>query len=212
MLRLIRRETVVSEFAQARGMSVLFPFRVPSETMQLVRTYRNDEICAFSPHLEKTLIGIRTTPDGCFLVAKFKWRKNITGGCVPRRPCFCCGDRPDALAFCPVHVLWPAIRERVPPGQPLFTTVNSRNFNRITRAVLTRLRITASKRYSSHGFRRGAAQELKEVGSPWAVVATAGLWRPPAFRGNVDLTAEVEQGVRSLFPVDSDSESDAEAV
>ena len=158
------------------------------------------------------LVGVRTTPDGCFLVAKFKWRKNITCGFVLRRPCFCRGDRPAARACFPVHALWPSIRELVPPGQPLFTTVNSRNFNMILRAVLTRIRITAAKRYSSHGLRRGASQELEEVGSPWAVVAAAGLWRSPAFRGYVDLTAEVEQGVRSLFPVDSDSESDAEAV
>ena len=211
LLRIVRHETAASEFAQACWRSFLFAFRVPSETLQLVRAYRGDEINAFSPQKEKALIGIRTTPDGCFLVTKFKWRKNITGGCVLRRPCFCTGGRPAARACCPVHVLWPSIRERVSPGEPLFTAANSRNFNGILRAVLSRLRVLAAPRYSSHGFRLGAAQELKEVGSPWAVVATAGLWRSPAFRGYVDLTAEVEQGVRSLFPVDPDSESDAEA-
>ena len=89
LLRTIRHETVAIEFEQACRMSFLIAFRVPSETLQLVRAYRADEICAFSPHREKASIWVRTTPDGCFLVAKFKWRKNITGGCVLRRPCFC---------------------------------------------------------------------------------------------------------------------------
>ena len=37
LLRIIRHETVVSECAQACWMSFLFAFRVPSETLQLVR-------------------------------------------------------------------------------------------------------------------------------------------------------------------------------
>ena len=73
------------------------------------------------------------------------------------------------------------------------------------------MRAKAAERYSSHGFRCGAAQELKEVGSPWTVVATAGLWRSPTFRRYAAMTADVEQGVRILFPADSDSESDPEA-
>ena len=192
-------------------MSFLVAFRVPAESIQLTRAYRRDEINAFPPQREKALIGLRTTQDGCFLVDKLKWRKNIAGGRILRLPCFCGGDRLSSRACCPVHVLWPAIRARVPPGSPLFSAVDGRNFNRIARAVLTRLRVSAATRYSPHGFRRGPAQELKEVGSPWDGVTTAGLWRPPALRGYLDMTTDVEQCVRSLFPVDTDSESDAAA-
>ena len=116
LLRIIRRETVVSEFAQACWASFLFAFRVPSETPQLVRAYRGDEICAFSPRKEKALIWIGSTPDGCFLVTKFKWRKNITGGCVLRHPCFCTGDRPAARARCPAHVPWQPYANALHPG------------------------------------------------------------------------------------------------
>ena len=211
LLRIIRRELTGSEFAQACWMSFLFAFRVPSESLQLTRAYRNDEINACSPQREKAIIGIRTSPDGCILVAKLKWRKNITGGCILRRPCFCQGDRPASVACCPVHSLWPAIRARVPPGAPLFSAVDGRYFNNILRAVLTRSNVDEASRFSSYGFRRGAAQELKETGSHWAVVASAGLWKSPAFRGYVDLPDDVEQGVRNLVVADSDFNSDADA-
>ena len=95
-----------------------------------------------------------------------------------------------------------------PPGDPLFSAVNARNFNRILRAVLRKMKTKDPDRYSSHGFRRGASQGLKTSGSPWVVVETAGLRNSPAFRGYVGLTAEVEQGVRQLFDVDPASESE----
>ena len=37
---------------------------------------------------------------------------------------------------------------------------------------MLRLRVPEAPRYSSHAFRRGAAQELKESGSPWV----GGVW------------------------------------
>ena len=74
-LRIIRLETIQSEFAQACWMSFLFAFRVPSETLRLQRAFRNDDLAAFSPQKEKALIGVRTDTDGSFLIIKMKWRK-----------------------------------------------------------------------------------------------------------------------------------------
>ena len=103
LLRIIRHETVASEFPHACWMSLLIAFRVPSETMQLVRAYKNAELCAFSPQREKALIGIRTAPDGFFLVTKFKRRKIISGGCVLLLP------RPHAVAcHTGTSSAWPA--------------------------------------------------------------------------------------------------------
>ena len=56
----------------------------------------------------------------------------------------------------------------------------------------------------------GEAQDLNTDGSPCAAVATVGMWHFPAFRGYVDLATDVEQGERSPFPVDLESESDCE--
>ena len=97
--------------------------------------------------------------------------------------------------------MWPAIRDRVPAGDPMFSAVNPRNFNRILRAAMRRLDVPDSGRYSSHGFRRGAEQDLNVDGSTCAVVATAGTWNPPAFCGYDDLTADLEQGVKNLPPL-----------
>ena len=131
LLRIIRLETVQIEFDQACWMSFLFAFRVPSETLRMQMAFRNDDISAFSPQKEKVLIGIRDGPDGQFLVVEMKRGKNLTQGCVLRLPCFCTAGLPLANACRPVHILWPAIRPRVPPCDHLFSAVNARNFNRI---------------------------------------------------------------------------------
>ena len=86
------------------------------------------------------------------------------------------------------------------------------DFSRILRVALTRLKVPDAARYRSYGFRRGTAQELKETGSPWQVVASSGLWNSPAFRGYVDLSTDVESGVRNRFDVDPESASGADAV
>ena len=93
------------------------------------------------------------------------------------------------------------------PGELLFQSITRRNFNRVLKAVLARIGVPSADRYSSHGFRRGTSQELKETGSPWSVVATSGVWRSPAFRGYLDMSKDVEQGVAQLFAVDFDSDS-----
>ena len=82
---------------------------------------------------------------------------------------------PGASACCPVRVLWPAIRPRVPPGSSLFSSFNVRGSSRILRAVMRKMRIKDAGRYSSHGFRRGAARDLGEAGSSCEVAASAGL-------------------------------------
>ena len=133
--------------------------------------------------IEKTLVGIRGDVTGPYMAGRMKWRKNIDGGCILRRPCFCPGDRPAASACCPAHVIRPAVRARVPPGSLLFSAVNARKVDRALRAVLRKLETPGANRYSSHGFRRVAAQDLKENGPPWEVVATAGVRGAPDFRG-----------------------------
>ena len=100
LLRIIRHETVLIEFAQACCLSFLFAFRAPSGTLRLQRAFRNDGILAFTPQAEKALIGIREDSEGTFSVAKFKWRKNLSQGCAQRRPCFCTASLPLANACC----------------------------------------------------------------------------------------------------------------
>ena len=104
------------------------------------------------------------------------------------------------------------IRSRVAPGQLLFRSVNRRNFNRQLKAIMANLHVPVAARYSSHAFRRGATQELKEAGSPWSAIAASGVWHSTSFRGYIDLSRDVELGARYLFDVDFDSESGSDEV
>ena len=199
LVEIIEHESTGSEFAQAAFPSFLFSFRVPSETLQLRRNYADGPLMVFSPQEEKAIIGVSYEGNGPYLVAKLSWRKNLPGGCILRRPCFCHLASPKARKLCPVHVFWKLIRRRVDPGQPLFPAVNRRNFNRILKAVLARMGIPEAERYSSHAFRRGAANELTKRGSQWSTVATLGEWRSLAFRGYVDLTLQLDKDMSKLL-------------
>ena len=211
LLRLIRSESIRSEFAQACLLSFLFSFRVPSETLQLRRSYRDDRLTEFAPQGQKALIGVRLVKGCPYLVAKLSSRKNLTCGVIMKRPCFCGLNTDTARLVCPAHSLWPAVKDRASCGQPIFKAVNRGNFNRILKAIFARLQVPQAARYSSHAFRRGSAQEMNETGSPLSVVASAGMWRPNALVKNyIDMAATVETNVRQLFRVDPDSESDME--
>ena len=153
-------------------------------------------------------MGIRGPPSGQRLVLKLRSRKNLPIGCIMSRPCFCGFPASAAKRMCPVHAIWPCIACRVRPGEMLFPSFSATNVNTTLKAVLSRLSVVHAEKYSSHGFRRGAAQELKETGSQWAASATLGGWKSLAFLGYVDLTDEVERDMAKLlietYQVDSD--------
>lgn len=70
--------------------------------------------------------------------------------------------------------------------------------NRAINTVFRKLGISHAESYTSHGFRRGAARELKERGIQWATVAGAVGWEALAFRGYVDTAADISQAMATL--------------
>ena len=167
-----------------------------SATPHLVRAFSADAIGALPPNTEKALIGVRAIQGDSFLIAKLSWRKNITSGCILRRPCSCALEDAQAQLLRPVHALWPLIRRRVQPGIPLFRAANRQNFNRIFKAIMSKMHIAESSRYSPHASRRRTTQGLKESGPPWSVFATSGIWYSPDFRGYVDMSRDVAIGAQ----------------
>ena len=135
LLRLIRSGPIQSEFAQACLIRFLFSFRVPPETLQMCRSYREDRLAEFSPQGKKAWIGVRLVKGYPFLAAKLSSRKNLTCGVIMTRPCFCGLDTDAARLVFPVHFLWPAVMDRVPCGKPLSKVSNRRNFNRTLKAI-----------------------------------------------------------------------------
>ena len=67
-------------------------------------------------------------------------------------------------------------------------------------------------KYPTHGFRRGASQDLKETGSQWAAIATMGEWKSLAFLGYADLTDEVDRNMAKLLIETEMGDSDPDQV
>ena len=69
--------------------------------------------------------------------------------------CLCGHETATTGALCPIHMVWPYIRGRVPAGYPIFPGVAANNFNRALKATMTALGFDQGGIYSPHGFRRG---------------------------------------------------------
>ena len=76
--------------------------------------------------------------------------------------------------------------------------------------TLAKLPIPHAERYSSHGLRRGDAQELQSTGCQWATVASIGDWRTLSFKGYVDLTNQVIRDLPELLAEDLNLDSDGD--
>ena len=85
--RIVHLETLQSEFAQARMLSFLRAFRVPSEALHLVRAFSNGPVNVFSELRGRSHRDSRNAGRLGF-VHLSKGRGDITGGCIFRRPCF----------------------------------------------------------------------------------------------------------------------------
>ena len=199
-----------NEFARLAYISFLFAFRVPSEALLLRRAHKRDEVDLFTPQGDKALIACRNVGGSPVLFVKLAWRKHMPGGCIMKRPCFCPLETKRARALCPVHWFWPWVRNTCQSGDLLFKETNSRNVNRRLRRTFSTLKIPAANRYSSHGFRRGAAQELKENGSQWPIVAELGKWNGLSFKDYVDLSDELSHDMSKLFISNYNFQSDEE--
>ena len=70
LAKIVDQESPGSEFAQSAFLSFRFAFRVPSETLELRRSYSDDDMSAFSPQREKAVIGVRLDGGEPFRAAK----------------------------------------------------------------------------------------------------------------------------------------------
>lgn len=208
-VKILRHETCRSEFSQISYISFLFALRVPSVSLTLIRAYQGGELSQFLPPAERALIGLRGQ-QGERLIVRFARRKNLPQWRIMSRPCFCQLSNKEAHHLCPFRFFRPLIRQRVRPRANLFPRFNDTEVNNAIKAVLKNLEIPHAERYSSHGVRRGAANELKTQGSQWTTVATLGEWRSLCFRGYVDLTPELGRDMSKLLIATDDIDSDME--
>ena len=202
LLKLLDHEGIDSAFFQLAYLSYLFSLRVPSETLRIQRAFFDDPLTEFVPQPDKALMGIRQHSDREMLVLKFSFRKNIRGGCVLFRPCLCSEKDQRARTLCPVHAIWPLIRLRTDAGEKIFPTFSPCGVNRTFKKVMTKMGYPDGPKYSSHAFRRGATQEIKDSGSTLALIITSGTWTHAGYKAYLDLQADFAINI-SRFVLDA---------
>ena len=124
LIKLIEWETWHSPLAQVDFLSYLFSLRAPSDALQLRKAASPGKLLKFTQQREKFPIGIKQMEDTEVLVAKFKFRKNIRGGCVLIRPCLCAETHTKARAICPIHTFWPLVAKNCATHELLFPKYN----------------------------------------------------------------------------------------
>ena len=115
--------------------------------------------------MHPSLIGICDVNGEQRLVLKLARRKNQRYGSSITRPCFCNGSILVPSGFCPIHNIWPIIRERTELHGLLFPSLQRANINRILKASLRNAGFPDYHRYSMYCFRRGCLMEMKNSNS-----------------------------------------------
>ena len=131
-----------------------------------------------------------------FLIAKLSWRQNIRSLRIPRRLFFARSQLRMLSSFAWYAPCGPASAVGLGLANPVSCGQRAA-FHRILKAIAHKLRIPDDSRYVRHAFHGVAAHGLKESGNPWSAVACSGLWRPPAYRGYLDLARDVEAAPNS---------------
>ena len=197
--KIAAKETRGGTFAHLSFNSFLYALRVPSEALILRRAYKDDDLTGYAPMRSPSLIGLRGLEGNERLVIRFERRKNLPIGCILSRPFLRKLAAPSAKRLCPIHAFWPPIASSVKCGQKLFPVYAAQNVATTIKAVLAKLDIPHAESYTPHGFRRGAAQELKERGCQWPIGASVGEWRSLAFMGYVDIANDVARDMSKLL-------------
>ena len=180
--------------------------RMPLSYAELIRT----TTLLVTPHMRgPALIALRGLMGNECLAIRFERRKNLPNGCILSRPCFCMLAAPSAKRLSPVHAFCPAIASRVKCGGKIFPGYAAQNVNTAIKAVLGNLDIPQAELYTPHGYRLGAAQELKERGCQWPIVASLAEWRILAFTGYIDIAKDVARDTSKLL-IECDQLSDDE--
>ena len=147
---------------------------MPSEALEFRRAFSDDPLTQYVHQAEKSLVGIRIYDSNAALAAKSAYRKNMRSGCILTRHSICAAPSALAASLCPIHRVWPVIRDRVAPGDRLFERRNCNSVNRVPKSTMVAIAYDQGGLFSSHAFRRGAADEMKNCASTFATILTTG--------------------------------------
>ena len=199
LVRFLEHETLQSEFGLLGYLSFLFLLRVQSEGLPIHRASLQEPLLDRSPQKLQALIGLREVAGEKRLILKLKTRKNCRRGVILMRPCFCSGSILVPTSLCPVHRVWPLIREKVLPDQPIFPTLLNKNLNRVLKASLKNIGFPQAEKYTMYCFRRGCLMEMKRADSTVSEIMRTAGWSSAQFRTYLDLKEDEEAVIASLM-------------
>ena len=155
--------------AMLYACAYIFMSRVPSELLPMQwggSTITNVQGAAFRSALQGN--------DGEARLV-LRTRKNARHGDMVRRDCIC----NKCKALCPVHIVLPWLRSHE-VGYAPFRNFSASSATRKLRKHLATIGIDNPNAYSLHCFRRGAAQDLVQMGADIATLLAAGGWNSRA--------------------------------
>ena len=91
--------------------------------------------------------------------------------------------------------------------EPLFPKTYANSINQQLKAVMTKLDYDRGHKYSSHAFRRGATEEIKNSGSTFATIITSGGWTAAGYKSYLDLQADEAVNISKLLLETTNSDS-----
>ena len=168
-------------------LSYWFMLRVPSECFGM---QRNGKHSKYEVNLDNSVT-----------LHLYK-RKNCPFGASLTRSCCCKKLGKD---MCPHAVLSKYVPVR--QGAQCLFQVTYEWFLRNLRAVLAELGVNESKKFGSHAFRRGCADDMRESKAPLRDILEAGGWRSAAFLLYLD-REEVQKDAVAQVAADFSSDED----
>ena len=84
-------------------------------------------------------------------------------------------------------------------GAPLFPHIAARPFNRTLNAIMAKLEYVFGPKFSPRAFRRGAKQEINDIGSTLSAIIQPGDWAHSGYRAYLDLQADYAINFSSLI-------------
>ena len=213
LIRFLQHEALQSEFGFLCYLSFLFLVQVRSEGLPIRRASLMEPLLEGVPQRFQALMGIRDVAGSSRLILKLSTRKNSRYGSILMRPCFCHGSVLVPGSLCPVHAVWPIIRERVLPNDPLFPSRQRTNLNRVLKTTLGNIGFEQAEKYTTYALRRGCLMEMKRAQSTVSeIMRTAGR-TSAQFKTYLDLTEDEEEVTRPLMRnLNTDFESGDEEV
>jgi hypothetical protein len=147
------------------GAAYVFMARVPSELLKW--QYQGASLTGAAG----TPFDVAVQVDGVELRVHLKRRKNARHGDTIRRVCAC----HLAPALCPVHTFGPWLQAFAMGASP-FEGWTPAKATKILRVYLAECGVGDTSKYSLHAFRRGAAQDMCDMGCTLEELLNAGGW------------------------------------